>query len=413
MTSKLQPLRGMKDLFGEEFALHSHIIETAQKITTLYGFEGASTPILEYTKVFDRTLGDTSDVVSKEMYSFLDKSGESVALRPEFTAGIMRALISNGLQQKLPLKLFSCGPVFRYDRPQAGRQRQFHQINCEYIGSSEPYADAEVVKLGVHLLEELGVMKDIVLELNSLGCRDSRTAYQNALIEYFSKYEHELSEDSQKRLQKSNPLRILDSKSEQDKKISADAPFVHDYYTKESKEYFDQVLRHLALLNVNYKLNPRLARGLDYYCHTAFEFTTDKLGSQGTVLAGGRYDYLSKLMGGPDVPGLGFAAGLERIALMMNYKPVQKAPIYIIPIGDECADYTIKLTDYLRLHGIAVSLELQGKVQKRMERALKDGADYIIFAGTEEMQNNVFKLKILAKKEEQNLSKEELVKFLG
>jgi histidyl-tRNA synthetase len=214
MTGKLQPLRGMKDLFGEDFALHNHIIGAAQKISSLYCYEGASTPILEYTKVFDRTLGEDSDVVSKEMYSFLDRSGESVALRPEFTAGIMRAFISNGLQQKLPLKLFSYGPLFRYERPQAGRQRQLHQINCEYIGSNEPYSDAEVIKLATHLLHELEILEDVTLEINSLGCQNSRISYQNALIDYFTKYENDLSDDSKKRLSKNNPLRILDSKYE-------------------------------------------------------------------------------------------------------------------------------------------------------------------------------------------------------
>jgi histidyl-tRNA synthetase len=412
MSDKLQSLRGMKDLFGEEFQIHNYIIEIAKKISSLYGYEGASTPILEYTKVFDRTLGDTSDVVSKEMYSFLDRNNESVALRPEFTASIIRAFISNGLQQKLPLKLFSHGPVFRYDRPQAGRQRQFHQLNCEYIGSNDPYADAEVIKLAAHLLTNLGIINNVTLEINSLGCRESRAAYQNALTGYFTKYTNELSEDSRKRLEKNNPLRILDSKSEQDKKIASQAPFIADYYTKESRDIFDQVLHNLDILNVTYKVNPRLARGLDYYCHTAFEFITDKLGAQGTVLAGGRYDYLCKLMGGPDVPGLGFAAGIERMALMMDYQHKKVAFVYVIPIGNECRDYTIKLADYLRTSGVPVALELDGKVQKRMERALKDGAEYIIFAGEEEMKNNNFKLKILATKEEKTLSREEMVKQL-
>lgn len=412
MTEKLQPLRGMKDLFGQDFANHDFIIETAKAISKLYGYEGASTPVLEYTKVFDRTLGDASDVVSKEMYSFLDKSDESVALRPEFTAGIMRAFISNGLQQNLPLKLFSYGPLFRYDRPQAGRQRQFHQINCEYLGSNDPYSDAEVIKLAAHMLEELGILKSVTLEVNSLGCKNSRQNYQNALSEYFKKYQAELSEDSKRRLEKNNPLRILDSKSEQDKKISANAPFVADYYTMESKVYFEQVLNYLDILNVSYTVNPRLARGLDYYCHTAFEFTTDKLGAQSGVLGGGRYDYLCKLMGGPDVPGIGFAAGIERIVLLMNKSHKKIAPVYVIPIGSESVDYTIKIVDQLRMNMIPVMLELNGKVQKRMERALKDNAEYIVFAGEEEVKNNNYKLKILASKEERVMAKEELVLYL-
>ena len=414
MTDKLQSLRGMKDLLGEDFKLHSYIIDIAKKITSLYCYEGASTPILEYAKVFDRTLGDSSDVVRKEMYSFLDRSGESVALRPEFTAGIMRAFISNGLHQKLPLKLFSYGPVFRYDRPQAGRQRQFHQINCEYIGSCEPYSDAENIKLALHLLEKLNILDNIALEINSLGCQDSRSSYQEALINYFTKYENELSTDSKERLRK-KPLRILDSKDEKDKKIAAEAPFIADYYTTESKAYFDKVLGYLDILNINYKVNPRLARGLDYYCHTAFEFTTDKLGTQNAVGGGGRYDYLCKLMGGTDVPAVGFGLGIERLALMMllkNYQSKKSAPIYLIPIGQECENYIIILANFLRSNSIQVAIELKGKVQKRMEKALKDGADYVIFAGTDEMQNNNFKLKLLDKKEERILSAQQLLDLI-
>jgi histidyl-tRNA synthetase len=414
MKDKLQSLRGMKDLFGEDFELHNHIIDTARKISALYCYEGASTPILEYTKVFDRTLGDTSDVVSKEMYSFLDRNGESIALRPEFTAGIIRAFIANGLQQKLPLKLFSYGPVFRYDRPQAGRQRQFHQINYEYIGSSDPYSDAEIIKLGSHLLRELNILDDITLEINSLGCKSSRASYQQALTDYFTKYENDLSDDSKKRLNK-NSLRILDSKDENDKKISLNAPLIANYYTPESKNYFDKVLSYLDILNIKYKINPRLARGLDYYCHTAFEFTTDKLGAQSTVMGGGRYDYLCELMGGSPTAAVGFAAGVERLALMMvlqNYQVKKLAPIHLIPIGEECEDYIIKLADLLRSNYIPTSIELKGKIQKRMERALKNGANYIVFAGLEEVQNNNFKLKILDKKEEQTLSGPQLIDFL-
>lgn len=415
MTDKLQSPRGMKDLFGEDFELHAHVIDVARKISTLYSYEGASTPIVEYTKVFDRTLGDTSDVVSKEIYNFLDRNGESIALRPEFTAGIIRAFISNGLQQKLPLRLFSYGPVFRYDRPQAGRQRQFYQVNYEHIGSNEPYSDAEIIKLACHLLEELNLLGDITLEINSLGCKISRASYQRALAEYFTKYENDLSHDSKIRLNKNNALRILDSKDENDKKIVLNAPLIANYYTLDSKEYFDKVLRFLDVLNVSYKINPRLARGLDYYCHTAFEFTTDTLGAQSTVIGGGRYDYLCEVMGGAPTAAVGFASGVERLALMMlskKYQVRKSVPIYLIPIGEECEEYLIRLANELRLKHIPTSIELKGKVQKRMEKALKNGAKYIVFAGTEEVQNNNFKLKILEKKEEIILSDQSLIDFL-
>ncbi len=412
MTDKPRSIRGMRDLFGQNFHAHEYIVKTSKELSEIYGYEGFATPLLEYTKVFDRTLGDSSDVVSKEMYDFLDKSGNSVALRPEFTAGIVRAIISNNLQQNIPLKLFSHGPVFRYDRPQAGRQRQFHQINCEYIGANTPYSDAELIKLAQHILTEIGIINDITLEINSLGCQESRTAYQGALVNYFNKYKNELSEDSQKRLLKNNALRILDSKILKDQEIASTAPIITDYYTKRSKTYFDQTLEKLDILNINYKINTRLARGLDYYCHTAFEFTTKKLGAQATVLAGGRYDYLFKLMGGADIPAIGFAGGIERLAMMINHKIKSKAMICVIPIGEECINYTVKFTDYLRQNNLPTLLMLKGKIQKRIENALKSGAHYIVFAGEDEMKNNKFKLKILTSKEEKTMSKEEISNFI-
>lgn len=414
MTEKLQSPRGMKDLLGEDFEIHDYIIKAAKEISSLYCYEGASVPILEYTKVFDRTLGDSSDVVSKEMYNFLDRSGESVALRPEFTAGIMRAFISNGLQHKVPLKLFSHGPLFRYDRPQAGRQRQFHQLNFEHLGTGEPYSDAELIKLAATLFAELNIIDYITIEINSLGCLKSRASYQDALVNYFTKYENELSEDSKRRLGK-NPLRILDSKDETDKRIAVGAPLIADYYTNEAQGYFDKVLNYLEVLNVKYKVNHKLVRGLDYYCHTAFEFTTDKLGSQSAVGGGGRYDYLCELMGGDHVPAVGFACGIERLALMValeDYKPEKSVPVYLMPIGEECESYVIQLADMLRSNFVTASVELKGKLQKRMERALKNNAKYIIFAGSEEMQDKKFKLKILDSKEEKTFTSSEILEFL-
>ena len=415
MKNTLDSPRGMKDLFDKEFQLHSYIIDIAREISTLYAYKGASTPVVEYTKVFDRTLGNTSDVVSKELYSFLDKSDKSIALRPEFTAGIMRAFISHGLQKKLPLKLFSHGPVFRYDRPQTGRQRQFYQINYEYIGSSSPYSDAEIIRLANHLLQELNIHDGIILELNSLGCKNSRASYQIALLDYFDRYKNDLSEDSKKRLSKNNALRILDSKNENDKKISLGAPFISNYYTQESRKIFDKVLGYLNTLNVNYTINPRLVRGLDYYCHTTFEFKTTKLGAQGTVIGGGRYDYLCELMGGPPTASVGFASGVERLAFLMllnKHQIKQSIPVYLIPIGEECENYMIQLADNLRSKRIIVSIELKGKIQKRIEKALKNNANYIVFAGLEEIKNNSFKLKILNKREEMTLSVQNLIQFL-
>ncbi|HJD56101.1 MAG TPA: histidine--tRNA ligase [Rickettsia endosymbiont of Pyrocoelia pectoralis] len=400
MTDKLQPLRGMKDLLPDDYKVHDYIISKAREVGELYGYKQMSTPILEYTKVFNRSMGESSDVISKEIYSFLDKSNESVALRPEFTAGIVRAFISNGLQHKLPLKFFSTGPVFRYDRPQAGRQRQFHQLNYEYIGAKGAISDAETLKLAVDILKALDIEQDTTLELNSLGCSQSRSIYQQKLVEYLSGFKDELSEDSKVRLTK-NPMRILDSKSEADQKIVANAPILSDYYTDESKEYFEELLKYLDILNVKYHINPRLVRGLDYYCHTAFEFTTNKLGSQSTILAGGRYDGLSHIMGNKeDVAAIGFAAGIERIALMREYSVSSVGQVFILPIGEDNIAYAFKIADQLRSHKIVATLEIEGKIAKRMQRALNENAKFVIFIGDEEQENNTLKIKDLEKQEE-------------
>lgn len=412
MSSKLAPLRGMKDLLPDEFRVHKYIEQVALQTAELYGYEGFSTPLLESASVFDRTLGDSSDVVSKEMYSFLSKSGKLIALRPEFTAGVLRAFISNGLKQKLPLKLFSSGPVFRYDRPQKGRQRQFHQLNFEYIGAKGAYSDAETISLAAHILRELNILQDVTLELNSLGCSKSRQAYQEALIDYFKKYFHDLSKDSQQRMEK-NPLRILDSKDESDKKVSKGAPVITDYYTQQAAEYFDEVKSYLEKMNVKYVVNPKLARGLDYYSHTAFEFITSKLGSQGTIFAGGRYDGLTALMGESEIPSIGFAAGIERIALMMHdFKPEKNRPAVIIPIGPECIDYAIEVTDLLRKANIQTHLELEGKIAKRMQSALAANANFAIFIGFAEMSKNTYKLKDLDTGSEKEVSRTKLIELL-
>jgi len=411
MTDKLQPLRGMKDLLPEEFAVQDYIINKARIAGELYGYSPMSTPIMEYTKVFDRTLGETSDVISKEMYSFPDKSNNSISLRPEFTAGIIRAFISNGLHHNLPLKFFSHGPVFRYDRPMAARQRQFHQLNFEYIGGAGAYADAETIKLACDIFKALEIEGNVALEVNSLGCLESRNSYQKKLIEYFSNYKGKLSEDSLRRLEK-NPMRILDSKDENDQILVLKAPLIEESYSTESKKYFDELLKLLDLMKVKYIINPRLVRGLDYYCHTAFEFTTQKLGTQSTVLAGGRYDGLSKIMGGPDVPAIGFAAGIERLALMREYNITIPRPIFLLPIGDNNLNYSFILADKLRQENIQIILDASGKIGKRMQRANKENAKYAIFIGDEEQISNNFKLKDLDKEEEYSLDFEMMVKII-
>ena len=278
MSHKLQPVRGTKDILADDYRVFSHVQNTARHVSFLYGFKEISTPIFEFTEVFKKTLGEESDVVGKEMYMFEDRGGESITLRPEFTAGIARAFISGGLTNQLPLKLFSTGPLFRYERPQKGRQRQFHQINFEMLGVADPMADVEVISMGAHVLDALGVSDKIKLEINSLGDKDSREKYRDALVEYLNDYKNDLSDDSKIRLEK-NPMRILDSKDEGDKKIVEDAPVIGDYYSNEAADFFAAVTEGLSGLGVEYGLNNRLVRGLDYYSHTAFEFTTNQLGS--------------------------------------------------------------------------------------------------------------------------------------
>lgn len=397
--SRLQPVRGMKDLLPDDFLVQEYIISTAREIAGRYGYKPMRTPIVEHTGVFARTLGESSEVVSKEMYSFPDRGGDSLTLRPEFTAGIMRSFISNGLQQNLPLKFFSHGEVFRYDRPQAGRHRQFHQINCEFLGADGAYSDAEILRLATDLFEALELEKDVTLELNSLGCTESRKNYGAALFDYFNSYKDALSEDSIARLSK-NPMRILDSKDEGDRKLVANAPLIADYYDDEAKRYFDDLLHLLEVMKVKYTISPRLVRGLDYYCHTAFEFTTTKLGAQSTVLAGGRYDGLCKIMGGSDVPAIGFAGGVERLALMREYKTQASRPYVIIPIGEENFEHAIMVASTLRKRGKAVLLEHKGKIGKRMQNADRARAQYVVFIGSEEVENKAYKVKDMDSGEE-------------
>jgi histidyl-tRNA synthetase len=299
-------VRGTHDIVGETAAGHQHVVAVARDCAHRYAFGDIDTPIFEFTPVFARTMGEGSDVVRKEMYSFIDRGGEDITLRPEFTAGICRAFISGGMQQDLPLKFFAHGPAFRYERPQKGRLRQFHQIDTEILGVEGPGADIEIIALGAEILHQLGVLDRCVLELNTLGDPDSRQAYRDALVAYFSDHIDGLSEESADRLTR-NPLRILDSKDVGDRSIVVDAPLMADYLTPAAREFFAAVCEGLDILGIAYNLNQRLVRGLDYYTHTAFEFVTDALGSQGAVIAGGRYDGLIKMLGGPPTPGIGWA----------------------------------------------------------------------------------------------------------
>jgi histidyl-tRNA synthetase len=318
------------------------------------------------------------------MYTFTDRGGEEIALRPEYTAGIVRAVLSNGLTQNTPLKFFASGPMFRYERPQKGRFRQFHQIDVELIGAAPPAADVEVIALGADILDALGILKRTRLEINTLGDAASRQAYREALVAYYAQHRSALSEDSLKRLER-NPLRILDSKDEGDKRVNADAPSFADYLTPEARAFFDAVRSGLDLLGIGYRVSPRLVRGLDYYCHTAFEFVTTDLGAQGTVLGGGRYDGLMGVMGGPETPGVGWAAGIERLALLIDEPPPPPRAIAVIPVGEKGEAAALKLAHELRQAGFVVDLGYSGNVGRRMKRANKIGARAAVILGEDEL----------------------------
>jgi histidyl-tRNA synthetase len=391
----LQPARGTKDLLGDDQRRHSHVVDTARRTAMLYGFEEWSTPIFEDTRVFARTLGDTSDVVTKEMYSFEDRGGESLTLRPENTAGICRALVTGGLTQSLPQKIFYNGPMFRYERPQKGRYRQFHQIGAELIGAPEPLADAEIIALGWHILTSLGIADGVVLELNTLGDTPSRDAYRAALIDYFSAHKADLSADSQARLER-NPLRILDSKDQGDRALIEGAPVIDSYLTDAAGGFYETVQNHLARFGVPFVKNPRIVRGLDYYSHTAFEFVTTRLGAQGTVMAGGRYDGLVAEMGGPPTPAVGWAAGIERLSMLLADTPAAPRPVAVIPMGDAAEPQALALLQALRRAGIRAEIAYRGNFKRRMERANRIFARAAIILGDDEIARGVGAVKDLA-----------------
>jgi histidyl-tRNA synthetase len=390
----LQPARGTQDLLPEATRRHRRVIDAARALAELYGFAEIATPIFEFTEVFARPIGETTDIVAKEMYTFTDRGGEELTLRPENTAGVVRAVLSNGLTQATPLKFFYSGPMFRYERPQKGRFRQFHQIGVELLGVAPPQADIEVIALGRRILKELGIGDRVVLELNTLGDPDSRIAYREALVAYYSSHRSELSEDSRRRLD-INPLRILDSKDPGDIRINADAPAFDRYLSEASRTFFAHVCNGLDRIGAAHRLNPRLVRGLDYYTHTVFEFVTNDLGAQGTVLAGGRYDGLVELMGGPSMAGVGWAAGIERLAMLIAEPPAPPRPVALVPIGEAGEAMALIIAETLRSGGCNVDLSYSGNLQRRMRRANRVNARAAVLIGEDEAARNVVTLRDL------------------
>jgi histidyl-tRNA synthetase len=398
-----QPVRGTQSLLGEEADRFHAVVDAFDRVRRLFGFRRVEVPVIEQTAVFARTIGETTDVVSKEMYSFEDRGGELITLRPEFTAGICRAYLSEGWQQFAPLKLAVHGPAFRYERPQKGRFRQFHQLDAEVIGAGEAAADVELLSLGDQLLRELGVHEGVTLQLNTLGDAETRDAWRSALVEYFEAHRGSLSEDSLARLER-NPLRILDTKDPKERPIADAAPSIDDYLTGEASDFFGQVTAGLDAAGVKWVRNSRLVRGLDYYRHTAFEFVTDRLGAQGTVIAGGRYDGLIEALGGPHTPAVGWAAGIERLGMMIDAPKPEAATVAVVPLGEKAEAAAQGIVAGLRREGVAADMAYRGNMKKRLSRANASGAKYALILGDNELESGEAQLKDLTTGEQRAVS---------
>jgi histidyl-tRNA synthetase len=402
MSKGQQRIRGTQDIIGEEADRFQTVVEAFDRVRRLYGFQRVEMPVFEATQVFARSIGESTDIVAKEMYSFEDRGGESLTLRPEFTAGICRAFLTEGWQQLAPLKLATHGPVFRYERPQKGRYRQFHQLDAEILGSDSPAADVELLVLADQLLRELGI-EGVTLQLNTLGDSATRAAWRAALVEHFEARHGELSEDSIMRLGK-NPLRILDSKEARDRPAIETAPAIDDFLTREAQDFFAKVTAGLDAAGVAWTRNPRLVRGIDYYRHTAFEFVTDRLGAQGAVIAGGRYDGLVEDLGGPPTPAVGWAAGIERLAMLLPSSESPRIDAAIVPLGEAAETVAIGILAELRRAGIAADMAFRGNMKKRMARADSSGARFAIIIGDDELARGEAAVKDLVSGEQENIA---------
>ena len=406
--NKLRTVRGVHDLLPSELNKHQIVVNAGLEISDKYNYSQIETPIFEFSEVFTKPLGKSSDIVTKENYIFKDRSEDELMLRPEGTSGVVRAFLNAGLIQDSPQRFSYYGPMFRYERPQKGRLRQFKQLGVECLGLSSPMADIEVISLGHDFLDKINILNKISLKINSLGDFDSRINYRDSLVNYLKDYQSKLSKDSLRRLT-INPLRILDSKNEEDQKIIQNAPSILEYLNIDSKMRFEDVCKGLDHLNIKYQIDKNLVRGLDYYCHTAFEFTTNELGSQGTVLAGGRYDGLSKMLGGPDVPGVGWAAGIERLALMVHSEVVSTTDVVLIGQSDNYNFLLLPIMQKLVKQGIKSEIIYNGNLSKKFRRANKINASYAIILGEEEIDKNVIKFKNLKSSNEELLNLDQII----
>jgi histidyl-tRNA synthetase len=412
MSTRAQRIRGTQDIQGEEALRFARVVTAFDRVRRLFAFERIEIPVFEATQVFSRSLGETTDVVAKEMYSFEDRGGDSITLRPEFTAGICRAYLSEGWQQYSPMKLATHGPAFRYERPQKGRFRQFHQIDAEIIGSDVPTADVELLTFADQLLHELGIAEGVTLQLNTLGDAATRDAWRSALVEHFAAHRDRLSEDSLMRLER-NPLRILDSKDPGDRPIADAAPSIDDFLTPEAADFFGRVTAGLDAAGVAWTRNPRLVRGLDYYRHTAFEFVTDRLGAQGTVLAGGRYDGLIEALGGPATPAVGWAAGIERLSMLIDAPEPERIATALIPLGEQAEQRALGLLADLRRAGVAADMAYKGNMKKRLAKADASGARFAVIIGDDELARGEAGVKDLRSGEQTSIAFDRLPEVLS
>lgn len=406
------PQRVGQDLKVADIHTWQWVEATARDLFQRAVYQEIRTPTFEQTALFERGIGEATDVVGKEMYTFVDKGDRSCTLRPEGTAGVVRAYIQHSLQAQGGVqRLWYCGPMFRYERPQKGRQRQFHQIGVEVLGSADPRADVEVILLATDLLQRLG-LKNLTFNLNSVGDRDDRQRYREALVNYLTPFKADLDADSQDRLSR-NPLRILDSKDEKTQAIAAEAPSILDYLGDTSKRHFDRVLAQLSDLGIEFVLNPRLVRGLDYYTHTAFEIQSSDLGAQATVCGGGRYDGLVQELGGPVTPAVGWAIGLERLTLLLAQLQTVSAPspdLYVVSRGEAAEANALKLAQSLRQQGISVDLDLSGSAfGKQFKRADRSGAAACLILGDDEAAQGTVQLKWLKSGEQTSLAQADLL----
>lgn len=400
-----QPPKGTRDLLPEIWAPYQRVLEAFEASLTEYNYNMVELPLFESTQVYARSLGEGTDI-SKEMYTFEDRNGDSFSLRPEGTAGLVRAYISAGLSQHKAAKWAYAGPMFRYERPQKGRYRQFYQLGVEALGYASASDDVEVLDLAHRFLSRLGLAGGLTLEINSLGDEPSRKSHLQALVDYFSGCKDQLSQESQTRL-KINPLRILDSKQQEDQALLEKAPVIQDYFTPAAKEHFDQVLKGLTELGLPYTVNPRLVRGLDYYHHTVFEFTTRDLGSQNAVLSGGRYDGLVEVLGGKPTPAVGWAAGWDRLALLLGPEEARSLRCAVLPLDKGLELKALKVAQRLRRAGQSVEIISSGNMSKKLKRANSLGAQYALMFGTEEAQSDQILLKNLKSGEQKTLTLEE------